>query len=220
MKRRYDKGTTLLELLVYAALLILVFTGIFGIFIASVKYYNSANASIKVQQSALEATYRLTRELSESSLSSVVLYNGTPKGIVFMSPRTTTGTVSHNSTSGFEGEVTWNSYVCYYLETDAEDSTKFQLVRKVKGVAASDEPTASALYTAAYFSSGSGASIKGQVLAHRIETLSFYWLSGATPSYAGTPTANPVYVSLTTKQANASNNEESVQTLDTIWVGN
>jgi hypothetical protein len=212
-------GTTLLEMLVYTALLLMVFTGIFGVFIASVRYYYAANASIKVQQAALEATFRMGKELQESNLASVVLYSTNPVGVVFMSPRTSSGAISFNGAAGYEGELTWNSYICYYLTTDAEDSAKFQLVRKMVGVSAASDPVASAIYTPAYFATGGGSGIRGQTLAHRVESMDIYWMNGALKSY-GTPTANPIYITLTTRQTNANGKDESVTTMDTIWAGN
>jgi len=197
----------------------MVFAGIFGAFVASVRYYYAANASISVQQAALEATYRMGKEMQESNISSVVLYDSPIVGVVFPSPRTSTGALTFNGAAGFEGELTWNSYICYYLATDEEDPTKLELVRKVVGVAAMSEPAASGLYTPSYFATGAGASIRKQVLAHRISSLDIYWMSGATKSY-GTPTDNPVYINVITSQTNANGKEESVTTMDTVWAGN
>lgn len=213
-----NKGATLIEMLVYSSLFIVVFTGVYMVFDASVKYYYITQSNVWVQQGALNAVSQLSREVAESNLSSVVLYNSSPEGIVFMTPRSSANTISYNTTSGYEGKPYWQKYVCYYLYTDPSDSSKKAVYRKEIAVTALDAPAPSGTYTTSYFATGGGASLSYKIAAYNITSFDIYWMNVGAKSY-GTPAVNPVYIKITA-QDNSAGKSNTYETTDSIDVLN
>lgn len=213
-----SKGTTLIEMLVYIFLFLLVFIGIHRIFNSATQYYYLSIASVDVQQSALSASYRLSRELSESALSSIKLYNTTPKGIVFMSPRDSAGTISFQTASPYEGEVYWYKYVAYYLDTDPGDSSLYAIYIKEYTPTGSpfSEATGSTTYTTSWFATGGGASLSYKIVATNIVDMNIYDEDGVS---SGTPTSAPIYINITAR-ATSSGKSNDIQTTDSIEVMN
>lgn len=127
MKR--DKGFTLLELVVYSAILSLALSSIYGILIGTVQNFYAANANIEVQQGAQSALNRLAQELKEasSSSSSITIVSGV--GIVFLSARDSNNKIQYDSSSGL---LLWQKRICYYLDTDPStgSGSEYALFRK------------------------------------------------------------------------------------------
>lgn len=211
-------GTTLVEMLVYSALFGMVFTGIYMVFNAAVKYYYITQSSVWVQQNSLTAINQLSREMLESSLSSVILYSSDPKGIVFMSPRTSSGTISYNTNSGYEGRVYWQKYIAYYLYTDPNDASKKAIFRKEKTVTQTDTPSSSSTYTTSYFATGGGSTLSYKIVASNMTDFDVYWLNGSTKTY-GTPTLNPIYISVTAQDDSIGKNN-TITTISSMDVMN
>jgi len=121
MASRENRGSSLAELMVYCALAAFIFTGVVGIFKAGLKYYNSAQKIVSLQQQAMMSPYRMARELMESSIGGVKFYPNSssygdvPKGVVFISARDpqNNNVFAVNSVTG---RPRWKKYVCYYEE--------------------------------------------------------------------------------------------------------
>jgi hypothetical protein len=121
MRRLIVRGTTLAEMIVYFALTGFVFSGIYSIFSAGMKYYRTTQGIIKLQQEAQMAPYRMARELMESNLSGIRFYPNSlsyydvPRGVVFISARDPANgdAIDISSTTG---RPRWCKYVCYYEE--------------------------------------------------------------------------------------------------------
>lgn len=223
--KKKSLGATLFEVLVYIALFGMVFTGIYMVFSAAVKYYYVAQSNVWVQQSALNAINELSRELAEGSLKSVVLYPHSPypnypqpHGIVFMSPRinsTPASTVSYRT----DGKLYWQKYVCYYLGDDPQDSSKKVIFRKEIPVAPQDEPSSSSTYTTSYFAANPSLSASSKIVAHDIIDFDVYWLN----HQYGTHTAsnNTIYIYVKTQAQDTSLGKENIfATTSSINMGN
>jgi len=117
------KGVTLPELLVYAFLFGIVLTGIYGIFISSLKYFRVTEARTVMHQNAMNSMSNLFAETPGAKASSVVL-GTSPSGLCFLSARKSDGSYEFDSA----GKIKWQKWVCYYLK--AETTTRFDLVRK------------------------------------------------------------------------------------------
>lgn len=240
MKSRKDfiQGSTLIEILVYVALFSTVLIVIFTILNTEIKLYRIADQQSTVNQSALRSTFRLTRELSESSLQAIALYapGSAAPGVVFMSPRmvtgTSTGPVQYNGTAGFEGRLSWSSFICYYQAPDPTDSSKYLLKRKVKTNQGSDDTAVIVdTYSPGWFS-GNSALGAGQVIAADILATDLYWWDPAvTQQRYGSYMASYdplVYITITCKRQNvttlrkkgASYYDEVIYGIDKVYPGN
>ena len=108
---RIDRGTTLIEALVYTALFGLVLSCIYWVLIASMRYYHIANDSIELQQNGLVALSTITQELSESQANSIYSFSD-PDGIIFASPRNSSNQFTYGSLTQ---KLQWSKWVCYYV---------------------------------------------------------------------------------------------------------
>lgn len=126
MNKKYKKtkvGTTLVEVLVYMALMGIVFAGIYGVFIASLRYYRTAEATARLQQNALIALSSITSDMSETKSSSISVNPSSPQGISFASPKKIPDGTYNIDTS--TGEIYFQKWICYYLDENTGD-----LIRK------------------------------------------------------------------------------------------
>lgn len=220
-------GATLFEMLVYMALFGMVFTGIYMVFSAAIKYYYVTQANVWIQQGSLTAINQLSREMLESSLNSVVLYSSDPKGIVFMSPRTllsstpSPNVISYNTSTGYEGKVYWQKYVAYYLYTDPNDSSKKAVFRKeiTAPTAPANSPSSSGTYTTSYFATGAGTTLPYKIVAYNITDFDLYWLDSSSVKTYGTPTLNPIHISVTA-QDNSKGKSNTITTESSMDVMN
>lgn len=199
--KRGSPGSSLIEMLVYIALLLTVFTGVFGIFTATAKYYYAIRSGIDVQQSTASITYRLARELGESNINSIVIYkadqagvndsyypknyNG-KRGIVFLSPRQVTneskGIIGDVALSTTTGKVQWSSVICYYLEAVPGENDRYKLKRKVKRVYPPLDNIELTEYSPDWFAMNTTIG-NGQVVANDVYSIDIYWWKEQTTGY-------------------------------------
>jgi|GEM_PF-2810469 len=221
-KNKKTLGATLFEMLIYMALFGMVFTGIYMVFNAAVKYYYVTQANVWVQQGSLSAVNELARELAESSSNSVAIYPNTTnataqQGIVFMSPRNSSGALTYNSTNVlYMGCPYWQKYVAYYIDIDPNDSSKKAIFRKEISVTQADYASRSGTYTTTYFAAGAGSTLPYKIVAYNITDFDIYRLNGATKTYdaptVSNPATNPIYISITAQ-------DNSVGKSNTITTG-
>ncbi|MCE1245330.1 MAG: prepilin-type N-terminal cleavage/methylation domain-containing protein [Firmicutes bacterium] len=117
------KGITLPELLIYAFLFGIILTGIYGIFISSMKYYRVTEARTIMHQNAMNSMANLFSETPGAKSTSVVI-GSAPSGLYFLSARKSDGSYEFDST----GKIKWQRWVCYYLKQ--ETNGKYSLMRK------------------------------------------------------------------------------------------
>ncbi|MHC9543986.1 MAG: type II secretion system protein J [Vulcanimicrobiota bacterium] len=109
------RGTTLIEGIVYCAIFGIIMTCIYWVLVASMRYYNIANYSVDLQQNGLSVMTALSHDLSESKSSTFTnLIDSTPKGIIFASPRNSSGSYSYHPDSRL---LMWTKWICYYIDT-------------------------------------------------------------------------------------------------------
>ncbi|MGV8121913.1 MAG: type II secretion system protein J [Candidatus Xenobiia bacterium LiM19] len=109
------RGTTLIEGMVYCAIFGIIMTCIYWVLVASMRYYNIANYSVDLQQNGLSVMTALSHDLSESKSSTFTnLIASTPKGVIFASPRNSSGTYSYHPDTRL---LMWTKWVCYYIDT-------------------------------------------------------------------------------------------------------
>lgn len=150
---RRSRGTTLVEMLVYCVLLGVLLTGVYAVLLAGVRNYAIGANATELEQAALKAATRLSRELAEGDAASFRV-DSSPVGIVFASPRDSTdpkGRFAYNSAN----RMLWQSYVCYYLGT-ANGAPA--LIRKVTPISptVSSPPTIPSTLTSAWFAAQTG----------------------------------------------------------------
>lgn len=104
------RGTTLLELLSYSALLIMLFGMVYSVLALSLRYYHNAEDAGGLQNEAMVALNRVLGELSGTPARAV---RADANGIVFLSARTADGRLRYDS----DGNLLWQEVVCYYRDT-------------------------------------------------------------------------------------------------------
>jgi len=104
-------GTSLIEVMIYALLLGIAMTGIYGVLISTMKYYQTVDNRTQLQQNAISAYSNITGDMMGTANSSIITGNS-PVGIIFVSSRKSDG--NHEIDSG--GTVKWQKWVCYYLK--------------------------------------------------------------------------------------------------------
>jgi len=117
MRRR---GATLVEVIVYCALLGLLLTAIYQVLIGCARAYVEYLSVTELERGVMIATTRVTWELAESNSGSIRI-DTNPSGIVFASPQNAQGLFQYDAS----GNLLWQKYVCYYLDTATR-----KLVRK------------------------------------------------------------------------------------------
>jgi type II secretory pathway component PulJ len=113
-----ERGTTLVEALVYTALFGIVLTCIYWVLVASMRYYRIADSSVELQQNGMSAMTAVTQDLSESMSATVYdLDAAPPKGIIFASPRnrTSTGDIGNSYIYDNQKRLLWSKWICYYI---------------------------------------------------------------------------------------------------------
>lgn len=128
---------------------------------AAVRYYRTSQDTIELQQNVLVSVTKLTTELGESSLQSVLVDPSPPGGVIFATPRNASGDIRYDPTSG---KAIWERMLCYYVEVVGGVPC---LVRKEKPLPATDAPP---LIPPGETTAGFQAdvSLPRRVVAHRI----------------------------------------------------
>lgn len=112
---RCHRGTTVVEGIVYCVIFGIILTCIYWVLVASMRYYNIANYSVDLQQNGLSAMSSISHDLSESKASTFTnCTSSSPSGIIFASPRSSSGTLNYDSTTKL---LQWTKWVCYYIGT-------------------------------------------------------------------------------------------------------
>ncbi|MDQ7824706.1 MAG: hypothetical protein RDV48_18035 [Candidatus Eremiobacteraeota bacterium] len=196
-------GVTLIEMVLYSALMLTVFSTVFGIFVMAIRSYQLCDAKINVQRAALTTSLRLAKELEEASIYSVAIYRpedltpGAPlrphyphgyydsssvnnlAGISFLSPRKAASTGAANPDKAefdSSGSLQFWSCVCYYLVSQGGNPPLYTLKRKMKTFTAAQTVTTQAMYSPEYFYNGAGkTTLKEDIIARNIYSLDIYW---------------------------------------------
>lgn len=151
--RRARRGFTLIELIIYCAILGYVTYAVYEVFRGTQKYFAQADASVMVQQSAYATMKRILVEMSESKASLVVTSTSPTSGVIFPSPR-----LDGSNTRSYDGSQRPNfqQWVCIYLDTSTST-----FCRKTIAIATpTNTPTLGAGYnTPALFAAYSGSGV-------------------------------------------------------------
>lgn len=167
-QKRRTTGTTLIEIMVYAALLGMFFYCIYGVLIASMRYFRIARATVEIQQQAMNAIANLSRDISQTKAEKIII-DTNPTGIIFPSPVDSEGKYSFDSS----GELLWQKWICYYIDTNDGENYLF---KKEYKIAPTTDPVAPvSMDTTAEFKN---ASLHRRTIAKNITGLNF---SGITP---------------------------------------
>jgi len=147
---------TLVELLVYTSLVGLPLACIYAVFAASMRYFRVAQAATELQADAQKTVVHLVSDLADSRISTVKVGTN-PTGVIVLSPRDQFGSYVYYD---FDGDLYWQKWVCYYLETSNSTLVRKELYLpntvNPPGTPATSLPSNSTL-TTSYFQSLSGA---------------------------------------------------------------
>ncbi|MCD4786156.1 MAG: prepilin-type N-terminal cleavage/methylation domain-containing protein [Candidatus Eremiobacteraeota bacterium] len=111
--RKKNKGMTLAETMVYAVLLGIVLTGIYGVFVSSMKYFRVGETRTVLHQNALLVMSKLCGDMAGTRGSSIIIETSqNPSGLIFVSARNSNGNYEFDS----DGQLKWQKWVCYYLK--------------------------------------------------------------------------------------------------------
>jgi len=138
MRTNCARGTTLVEIMVYISIMGVVFTIVYTILTYSMRYFDYGINLADLQQQALKAQMKLNREISESTMASIIYNNDSTKGygIIFLSARDRHGNFkTYQSIDG--GKPVWQKFIGYYVSSD-------RLMRKEVSISPSPNPTPTA----------------------------------------------------------------------------
>lgn len=162
---RVFKGVTLVELMVYIALIGLVFTGVYSIFNACLKYYRTAETRTVLQQNAIKVMANLFGDMVGSKSSTVIIQNdSSPKGVIFISARKSDGNYEFDT----NGQQLWQRWECYYLKSTGDG--RYNLIRKESFLSTpSSSPGTSPYTTVTQFAA---APLKEEMVAQNLQDIS------------------------------------------------
>lgn len=133
--RRRRAGSTLIELMVYMFLLGLLLYAVYGIFVASLRYFQTAQATVDLQESAQKVIIRMILDIADTDYSTVVITGGSASsgtGIIFASPRSGVDLYIQD-TNASDGQLVgllyWQKWICIYF-----DSTSGTVYRSTIGI--------------------------------------------------------------------------------------
>lgn len=110
MKRR-SRAHSLLELTVAMALTSVLLLCTHQLLAAASRYYTNAQITLELQQALLAACSRVQVELAESNYSCIVVDEGPPACVIFITPRRFDGKVTV-----VNGKAQWFRIVCFYSD--------------------------------------------------------------------------------------------------------
>lgn len=120
VKNRRPRGASLVELILSVGILGVLMLSMSRIMVTGYHYYWTSVGSLDVQRAALLTSRRISKELSLSNVSTVIAQ---PGAIVFATPLDANEVPRYAS----DGNIEWQSHVCFYLETIENQSV---LIRK------------------------------------------------------------------------------------------
>jgi type II secretory pathway pseudopilin PulG len=177
-KKRY-RGFTLLELLIYTALLGFVLTGICGIFISSIQLFRITEIRTGLQQNALKATSNIFTDLAGSKDSTIYIENSPMNGIIFASSLKSDGTYEFDSSNG---KIKWQKWICYYLQPVGNE--KYELIKKEIPIQTpTTDPGTCPYSTITQFAQANVQDMSSQVIARDVQILSIS-KSGTSGNYS------------------------------------
>jgi prepilin-type N-terminal cleavage/methylation domain-containing protein len=138
------RGFTLIELTIYSALLSMLLLAIYGVFVASMRYFRVSQTASDLQSSAQKCVLKVVADLSESTLSSmkITASGGTePPGIIFLSARNG----DDRFTTSANGDILWQKWVCYYY-----DKASGTIFRNTQAFSPTAMPPVNTLSTSAF----------------------------------------------------------------------
>lgn len=149
---------TLIELSIYASLLMMLMLAIYGTFAASIKYFTVAQAQTDLQNAAQTSIMHIITDISEST-SADLSTDTVPAGVIFVSARSNDGGFQSDS----NGNILWQKWVCYYF-----DATSGTIVRQTKSFTPSTTPPPSTLHTTDFKNLAGGRVVARNVTAFNI----------------------------------------------------
>ncbi|GEM_PF-1302571 len=132
------RGTTLVELMVYISIMGIIFSIVYTILTYSMRYFDYGINLADLQQQALKAQMKLSQEISESTMSSVIYNNDSVNGygIIFLSPRDNRGNFKTYQNLD-AGKPIWQKFIGYYVSSD-------KLMRKEVNITPAPNPAPAA----------------------------------------------------------------------------
>lgn len=132
-----NRGTTLVELLVYCGLFLVLLGGVYGLFLASKIYFDQSQDRSALQASVETTVTRMVEELRESTWVSIAVFPNSsaptaPNGLIFESPRYLTSDAGRGGLYDRDvatGLPIWHKYVCYYAASDPSSPSGQALFR-------------------------------------------------------------------------------------------
>ncbi len=155
------RGLTLIETLIGAALLSLLMVVAHRLLIYSSHFAVQVRTTEEVQQASLTALGVLTRELAQSSPSSVAAETN---GVIFASPRGPDGQVAYDPITG---AMLWQRWVCYAVQ-DLQGESRLARYEEPIVPPVQTAPSVPPTYDVAYFV---GAGVTRRVVASPITQL-------------------------------------------------
>ncbi|MCL5772791.1 MAG: hypothetical protein M1536_00220 [Firmicutes bacterium] len=120
------KGFTLAETLVYSGIALVVTLLVYDAFQGGVDLQSRADAQINIHTGVRSILLTMGKELEESNILTISVYNTAPQGIIFASPRDPNNNLQFDS----EGYIYWYKYICYYVDSDSTSDTGYSFYRK------------------------------------------------------------------------------------------
>ncbi|MEW6279998.1 MAG: hypothetical protein AB1758_15320 [Candidatus Eremiobacterota bacterium] len=104
-----NQGASIIELLVYAAVFLLMLGMVYASLLLALNYYHGTRNFSALQQNVLVAAGELSEELARAPSDRVSTQTD---AIVFLSPTRPQGGVAYDGT----GHLYWQKWVCYYRD--------------------------------------------------------------------------------------------------------
>lgn len=210
MRTRRKPGFTLIELSIYASLLGVFLLAIYGVFVASMRYFSLSQLTNDIQLSAQRSVRRMVDELSDSTLLGLKLFNtSSANGVLFLSARNQSGRFVTDAS----GTIVWQKWICYY-----SDTAQGTIVRKELAITPSTTPPSSSSLTLATFQSMAGGTVIAPISTQPVERCTAF--SVTNPNSAnGALTINTTFQA--TGRSNAANTTDArINVIDTFNVRN
>lgn len=133
MSTSRSRGTTIPELLIFAALFLVVLGAVYSSLVMGLKAYRRTEAFASLQQQAMQALHQVSDELASSPAFAVRLDTN---AVVFLSARTPSGVLAYDA----NGKVMWQAWVMYSVEDQGGRSV---LVRRELAITPTPTPPTS-----------------------------------------------------------------------------
>ncbi|MFH1453286.1 MAG: type II secretion system protein [Armatimonadota bacterium] len=122
MNIKKPKGMTLIELLVAAAITVLITSFIATTLIISLKYWKIIDLKSEVQLNAMVGIEGLKQDISSSNIGSFTVNSSYPKAVSFQS-----ALYNGQFYANADGTPAWQTYIIYYLAANTTDLRKREI---------------------------------------------------------------------------------------------